>query len=182
MKLFTSFISCLSSSSPPSLVNPPIPQAAMYHGTCTSTGPTDTRVCLPAIILCGSATPPEQRAPISTLKHQHTQPLPLSFMPPKLTQDASAEDSAQSPNQKESTFFKDLFSIPPPLKQLFDLVPLVTYPPNQLPQRSPKASKIPSLYIFSTERDAAAGQPSFNPSCLKWQVSSHQESKQIFPS
>jgi metaxin len=64
-----------------------------------------------------------------------------------------------------------LFSIPTPLKKLFDLVPVVVYPPNQLPQRAPKSSRVPSLYVFSTEQGAAAGRPSFNPSCLKWQVS-----------
>src|SRR6266852_932534 len=64
-----------------------------------------------------------------------------------------------------------LFSIPTPLRKLFDLVPVVVYLPNQLPQRAPKSSRVPSLYIFSTEQDAAAGRPSFNPSCLKWQVS-----------
>lgn len=92
-------------------------------------------------------------------------------MPPEPAPHEAAEDPSHAPKQKESSFIKDLFSVPLPVKKLFDLVPLVTYPPNQLPQRSPKSSRIPSLYIFSTDHDAAAGRPSFNPSCLKWQVS-----------
>lgn len=65
----------------------------------------------------------------------------------------------------------DWFSIPTPVKKLFDQVPVVVYPPNPLPRRAPKPARLPSLYVFSKEGDAAAGRPSFNPSCLKWQVS-----------
>lgn len=64
----------------------------------------------------------------------------------------------------------DFFSIPPPIKTLFDRVPMVVYAPNNLPQRTPRTTRIPSLYVFSTDKDAAAGRPSFNPSCLKWQT------------
>ncbi|KIN05537.1 hypothetical protein OIDMADRAFT_113924 [Oidiodendron maius Zn] len=91
-------------------------------------------------------------------------------MPPEPAPHEAAEDLSHAPKQKEASFIKDLFSVPLPVKKLFDLVPLVTYSPNQLPQRSPKSSRIPSLYIFSTDHDAAAGRPSFNPSCLKWQT------------
>lgn len=68
-----------------------------------------------------------------------------------------------------------VFSIPSPIKWLFDRVPVVVYPQNSLPQRAPKSSRIPSLYVFSSGKDAAAGRPSFNPSCLKWQVSKLDE-------
>lgn len=61
--------------------------------------------------------------------------------------------------------------MPAPLQRLFDAVPLVTYGPNQLPCRSPGSSDLPTLHVFITEQDAARGAPSFNPSCLKWQVS-----------
>jgi len=56
------------------------------------------------------------------------------------------------------------------VKKLFDLVPVLTYPPNDLPQRAPKPTKLPSLYVFSKPEDVALGRPSFNPSCLKWQT------------
>lgn len=45
------------------------------------------------------------------------------------------------------------------------------YPANELPSRAPKPGRIATLYVFSSERDAAAGRPSFNPGCLRWQVS-----------
>jgi len=38
-------------------------------------------------------------------------------------------------------------------------------------KRTPRSSRIPSFYVFSTDENAAAGRPSFNPGCLKWQVS-----------
>ncbi|KAB5554493.1 hypothetical protein GE09DRAFT_1058820 [Coniochaeta sp. 2T2.1] len=60
--------------------------------------------------------------------------------------------------------------IPAPLQRLFDHFPLKTYPPNDLPARSPRPSSLPTLYVFASEEDAAAGRPSFNPSCLKWQT------------
>lgn len=60
--------------------------------------------------------------------------------------------------------------IPGPLQRLFDHFPLATYPANELPARSPRPSSLPTLYIFASEEDAARGNPSFNPSCLKWQV------------
>ncbi|KAL3422464.1 hypothetical protein PVAG01_06620 [Phlyctema vagabunda] len=71
---------------------------------------------------------------------------------------------------RQSKKVKDLFSIPPPVKKLFDQFPVLVYPSNPLPQRSLKSARIPSLYVFSSGKDAAAGRPSFNPSCLKWQT------------
>lgn len=85
------------------------------------------------------------------------------------------DSSARTGNEHHSAAgaasrVQDIFSIPAPLKKLFDRVPVLIYPPNELPQRAPKPSRVPSLYVFSSERDSAAGRPSFNPSCLKWQV------------
>jgi hypothetical protein len=101
--------------------------------------------------------------------------LPLAHCCPSL--DASErhgrdERRRHFPNSSHALrIVRNLFSVPPPVKRLFDKVPLLTYPPNPLPQRAPKASRIPSLYVFSNDGDAAAGRPSFNPTCLKWQVS-----------
>jgi metaxin len=64
-----------------------------------------------------------------------------------------------------------LFSIPPPLKRIFDKFPLVTYGPNELPLRAPRGREENVLHVFTSDEDAANGKPSFNPSCLKWQVS-----------
>ncbi|RPA89467.1 hypothetical protein L873DRAFT_1822796 [Choiromyces venosus 120613-1] len=60
--------------------------------------------------------------------------------------------------------------IPSWLKTLFDAFPLLTYPANPLPARCPKFGTVPSLYVFTTPEDADSGNPSFNPSCLKWQA------------
>ncbi|KAI1129162.1 hypothetical protein F5Y10DRAFT_276987 [Nemania abortiva] len=62
------------------------------------------------------------------------------------------------------------FAIPAPLARLFKKFPLLTYPPNELPARSPDARDVPTLYVFISEEDASKGLPSFNPSCLRWQT------------
>lgn len=86
----------------------------------------------------------------------------------------------QSNFTRQTTAVKNLFSIPTPVKKLFDKVPVVTYPANELPQRSPGAkgrkrdgdgdAKLPSLCVFCREGEENEGRPSFNPGCLKWQV------------
>ncbi|TGO30831.1 hypothetical protein BPAE_0003g01160 [Botrytis paeoniae] len=85
----------------------------------------------------------------------------------------------QSNFTRQTNAVKDLFSIPRPVKKLFDKVPVVTYPANELPQRSPGArgrrndrdARLPSLYIFCREgEEENEGRPSFNPGCLKWQT------------
>lgn len=92
-------------------------------------------------------------------------------MPPKPPETKSPEQPPSSSFQRQSRKVTDLFSIPAPVKKLFDLVPITTYAPNPLPQRGPTSTKIPTLYVFTTDSDASAGKPSFNPTCLKWQVS-----------
>lgn len=63
--------------------------------------------------------------------------------------------------------------MPSPIAALFKRVPLAVYPANDLPLRSPSSEldrTLPILYIFTTEDGARTCRPSFNPSCLKWQV------------
>ena len=91
-------------------------------------------------------------------------------MPPQEAEKKS-NDTATHRTSAGSRSFKDAFSIPWPIKALFDKVPLLTYPPNELPKRGKRQAGLPSLYVFATESQAAKGRPSFNPSCLKWQVS-----------
>lgn len=69
-----------------------------------------------------------------------------------------------------NTDWRDRFSIPEPVKRVFARFPLVTYPANQLPVTSPTQRHEHSLWIWTTAEGAATGAPSFNPSCLKWQV------------
>jgi metaxin len=94
------------------------------------------------------------------------------LMPPTIPTDKREGENAvpQTSFSRQTSKVRDLFSIPAPIKTLFDLVPVVVYPSNELPQRAPKPARIPTLYVFTTKEDAVAGKPSFNPSCLKWQV------------
>src|SRR5450432_232296 len=94
-------------------------------------------------------------------------------MPPEdeRAADGAVPNSASSSFTRQANRVRDLFSVPAPVKRLFDKVPVLTYAANELPQRTPKPSKLPSLYVFIRQKDAAAGTPSFNPGCLKWQVS-----------
>ena len=67
---------------------------------------------------------------------------------------------------------KPWFETPAPIKRLFDKFPLQTYPPNELPQRTSVDRTRNTLHVFTTDEAAHRGAPSFNPSCLKWQVCS----------
>lgn len=90
-----------------------------------------------------------------------------------MSSNLSNRDSTPKPKSqftKQTEYVQNFFSIPAPIKTLFDYVPVLVYPPNELPQRAPRPSRIPTLYVFSREEDVAEGNPSFNPGCLKWQV------------
>jgi len=78
--------------------------------------------------------------------------------------------SAGGAKGKGSSSSSGWFAIPAPLARLFKKFPLLTYPPNELPARSPGIRDVPTLYVFISDEDALKGLPSFNPSCLKWQV------------
>lgn len=66
---------------------------------------------------------------------------------------------------------RDFFSVPAPIKRIFDRFPLTTYPPNDLPERSGTNPQGNRLFVFADATSARRGKPSFNPQCLKWQVS-----------
>jgi len=83
-----------------------------------------------------------------------------------MTQTAGGPPAASWTQQQQSSIFR----IPTPLKRIFDKFPLVQYNENELPLRAPKDKSQHVLHVFSTERDAREGKPSFNPGCLKWQV------------
>lgn len=90
----------------------------------------------------------------------------LSLPPSTMT--GAAERAQARPRAQET---QGWFAIPAPLARLFKKFPLLTYPPNELPARSPAARDVSTLYVFISDEDALRGLPSFNPSCLKWQVS-----------
>ncbi|MCJ1254645.1 hypothetical protein MMC24_002460 [Lignoscripta atroalba] len=62
------------------------------------------------------------------------------------------------------------FTTPKSIKRLFDKFPLQTLPANELPQRTAQRRDQYALYVFTTADGAKQGEPSFNPSCLKWQA------------
>ncbi|OAR00164.1 hypothetical protein LLEC1_01991 [Akanthomyces lecanii] len=64
-----------------------------------------------------------------------------------------------------------LFSAPTTIRSLFKSFPLAVHPAEALPARAAQTDKtLPRLYVFTHERDAVSGLPSYNPSCLKWQT------------
>ncbi|KAI5296421.1 hypothetical protein KEM52_002833 [Ascosphaera acerosa] len=66
-----------------------------------------------------------------------------------------------------------MVSVPAPVKRLFDSFPLKTYPatPGSAADGDGAGSDCHRLYVFTDARGAEVGAPSFNPECLKWQVS-----------
>ncbi|MCJ1356278.1 MAG: hypothetical protein MMC33_006272 [Icmadophila ericetorum] len=62
------------------------------------------------------------------------------------------------------------YDTPKPIKWLFNKVPLQILPPNELPHRTTQTRNINTLYIFARDGEEHQGEPSFNPSCLKWQA------------
>jgi metaxin len=80
------------------------------------------------------------------------------------------EPTQQIHNAPARRSSRSLFAVPTPIKQLFDIFPLLTYPVNDLPQRAPQDRNKHVLYIFTSEDGALKGLPSYNPACLKWQV------------
>lgn len=81
----------------------------------------------------------------------------------------ATETLAMSDNVVART--REFFSVPAPIKRIFDRFPLTTYPPNGLPERTGTNTQGNRLFIFTDTTNARHGRPSFNPQCLKWQVS-----------
>lgn len=67
------------------------------------------------------------------------------------------------------------FTVPAPVRNLFERFPLQVYASEPLPIRAPAPARTrPALYVFVASEDALDGRPSYNPSCLKWQVRTHR--------
>lgn len=76
-----------------------------------------------------------------------------------------AQDPSPSPPPRQ------LFSVPAPIKRIFDRFPVIAYPPNDLPGSSSHGDPDRNrLYVFIDAAGAKRGAPSFNPQCLRWQV------------
>lgn len=65
---------------------------------------------------------------------------------------------------------RGLLAVPAPIKRIFDSVPLTTYAANASPVGALHARDSNVLLVLATPEDAASGTPSYDPSCLKWQV------------
>ena len=89
-----------------------------------------------------------------------------------MTQDVAdnGNEGAVAPAQRQSYRHLPWLRLPAPVKAIFDQFPLITYESNALPYTRAGSSRVPTLYVFTTEADARAGAPSYNPTCLKWQV------------
>ncbi|KAH7025868.1 uncharacterized protein B0I36DRAFT_365519 [Microdochium trichocladiopsis] len=85
-------------------------------------------------------------------------------------QQSQPQKQGPSSRTRPSTSESGWFSIPAPLARLFKKFPLLTYPPNELPARSPQQRDVATLYVFISDADALKGLPSYNPTCLKWQT------------
>ncbi|OOG00780.1 hypothetical protein ASPCADRAFT_125790 [Aspergillus carbonarius ITEM 5010] len=73
-------------------------------------------------------------------------------------------------NASTASRARDFFSVPAPVKRIFDRFPLVTYPSNDLPYSAWSDKRGNRLYVFTDATGASRGRPSFNPQCLKWQA------------
>ncbi|KAL5468332.1 hypothetical protein PMIN07_003016 [Paraphaeosphaeria minitans] len=83
---------------------------------------------------------------------------------------SNQDDASHSTRRAHSIPSRSIFAVPTPIKQLFDCFPLLTYSPNDLPQRAPRHRDAHTLFVFATEQQATDGAPSYNPVCLKWQA------------
>ncbi|KAL4934116.1 putative mitochondrial outer membrane protein (Sam35) [Aspergillus undulatus] len=73
-------------------------------------------------------------------------------------------------SRREPRRVRDIFSVPAPVKCVFDRFPLFTYPANDLPHHPWSTRRGNKLFVFTDAAGARRGRPSFNPQCLKWQA------------
>lgn len=103
-------------------------------------------------------------------KHETKNEPQIQSEPPTARNNGTTATEQNSDTGKDSV--TSWFAIPAPLKRLFDRFPLVAYVENELPVRALRKRADNVLYVFTTGEDALSERPSFNPSCLKWQVRS----------
>ncbi|MCJ1366817.1 hypothetical protein MMC16_005947 [Acarospora aff. strigata] len=89
---------------------------------------------------------------------------------PEDAKDRRNDTAEHAPRNPSYPRVREIFQVPGPVRQLFDKFPLITYPANELPQRSSGRGEEHALYLFTTRKGSKTGEPSFNPSCLKWQA------------
>jgi hypothetical protein len=130
------------------------------------------RVELPTLAASRHSPPARHRPPRASCWYsggpgaRTTMPKDDTLSRASMTQTPGGPPAASWTQQQQSS----IFSIPAPLKRIFDKFPLVQYDENELPLRAPKDKSQHVLHVFTTDKDAREGKPSFNPGCLKWQV------------
>jgi metaxin len=90
--------------------------------------------------------------------------------PQHSTPSSQTNTTSSNDTRRQATPARSIFSVPAPIKQLFDKFPLLTYPANDLPLRAPRNRDEHILYVFANQDIIRDGGASFNPNCLKWQV------------
>src|SRR4051812_24286467 len=102
----------------------------------------------------------------------------MSSSVPALSRTASSSKPVTAQDDRLSSHFR----APKFIRILFDTFPLYTYPVDPLPMtaremqmsttelQTGQSSSTNTLYVFNLPQDAEDGAPSFNPTCLKWQV------------
>ncbi|KAL3479748.1 hypothetical protein BJX99DRAFT_221702, partial [Aspergillus californicus] len=87
-----------------------------------------------------------------------------------MTSAESPDIPEQRPDRREPHRVRDFFSVPAPVKRVFDRFPLLALSPNELPHCALPTPRVNRLFVFIDAAGARRGQPSFNPQCLKWQA------------
>lgn len=96
-------------------------------------------------------------------------------MPPSDANDQIKPSATKHIEQSQASHdfsWSSLFSVPRPVKRIFDVFPLHTYPSNDLPINIQQARSGAghALFVWCTEEDARDGRASFNPACFRWQL------------
>ncbi|KAI9367809.1 hypothetical protein BJX61DRAFT_268085 [Aspergillus egyptiacus] len=82
----------------------------------------------------------------------------------------TSNDEQRPDGRREPRRVRDFFSVPAPVKRVFDRFPLQTYAANDLPHCALSTRRGNRLFVFVDAGGARRGRPSFNPQCLKWQA------------
>lgn len=91
------------------------------------------------------------------------------------TMNATGSSTEQQPKHSSTRATQSIqssswFSLPAPIRAIFDAFPLVTYSENELPQRVPRSRSQNTLHVFTLPALDGAANLSPNPACLKWQA------------
>jgi hypothetical protein len=124
-------------------------------------------------VIANEGLAPTNGSVASSERHRELFTTSLPAAPTHSIMSQAGESGRSARSNRQPPPSHNIFSVPTPIKQLFDQFPLLTYPVNDLPQRAPRHRDAHVLHVFTTDEGAIHGAPSYNPACLKWQVSLH---------